>query len=529
MTPKQLEDQLKADQKLAVRTFRLSYMTAADAKILIAPAMSSDGTVALTPAPAIGISSSKTDTGGNSHANDDILIVKDYEENLRRVESILKDVDVKPEQVLIEATILRATLTEKNSAGFDFNTLSGINFETLNSTTSGIQNVATGSLGPTGLPGQGAASTVRTDFNSTLDKGGLTFGILANNYGFFLRALEAITPVTVMANPKLLVVNKQRGEVLVGDRKGYLTTTVTETVATQTVQFMETGTRLIVRPFIGKNGNIRLEIHPEDSSGTTQTVGDNVVPSQTTTEVTSNVLVRDGHTIVIGGLFREQTTINRSQVPVAGNVPYLGSLFRSTVDSTVREEVIILLTPRIIRQETDEAVSEQLKDEVERFRIGARKGLRWWGRERLAVMFLRQARQDLEEGKRQQAMWNLDLVLSMSPQMEEAIHLKENLTETAYWSDESRYSAAQYVVQRMIMTELGKPYQQVATPQKPLNTARLAPDVRSALDIVPEIRDPLPSPPPLFIIRPKTQLKSAPSPVDANSGRLPATQPSDGG
>ncbi|HAU36613.1 MAG TPA: type IV pilus secretin PilQ, partial [Phycisphaerales bacterium] len=63
----------------------------------------------------------------------------------------------------------------------------------------------------------------------------------------------------------------------------------------------------------------RMEIHPEDSSGSVQTVGQNALPSETTTEVTSNVMVRDGRTIVIGGLFRERTSNGRAQVPLAGN------------------------------------------------------------------------------------------------------------------------------------------------------------------------------------------------------------------
>jgi type II secretory pathway component GspD/PulD (secretin) len=210
--------------------------------------------------------------------------------------------------------------------------------------------------------------------------GGLTIGFMSNNVGFFVRALESITDVTVMANPKLLVLNKQRGEVFVGSEDGYLTTTFTETTATQTVEMLKTGTRLVVRPFIGRDDYVRLEVHPEDSSGFVAVVGQSALPSKRTTEATSNVLVRDGHTIIIGGLFREETGIGRSQTPLIGNVPYLGALFRSTGDSTKREEVIILITPRIITKEADDAVSEQHKDEVERFRIGQRKGLRWWGR-----------------------------------------------------------------------------------------------------------------------------------------------------
>ncbi|HAU36614.1 MAG TPA: hypothetical protein DCX07_02715, partial [Phycisphaerales bacterium] len=72
--------------------------------------------------------------------------------------------------------------------------------------------------------------------------------------------------------------------------------------------------------------------------------------------------------------------------------PYLGTLFRRTQDNTSREEVIILITPHVIRQAADEATSEQIKDDVERFRIGQRKGLQWFGRERLAQGYMTKAR-----------------------------------------------------------------------------------------------------------------------------------------
>src|SRR5690606_22423310 len=112
---------------------------------------------------------------------------------------------------------------------------------------------------------------------------------------------------------------------LVGREDGYLTTTTTDTTTVQTVQFLRTGTRLVFRPYIGDDGYIRLEVHPEDSDG--QVVAG--LPSKTTTEVTTNVLVKDGHTVVIGGLFRESDSRTRSQVPGLGELPIVGALFRN--------------------------------------------------------------------------------------------------------------------------------------------------------------------------------------------------------
>ncbi len=246
-----------------------------------------------------------------------------------------------------------------------------------------------------------------------------------------------------------------------------------------------------MRPFLGRDGYVRLEIHPEDSSGAVVQKGAFVLPSETTTEVTSNVLVRDGHTIVIGGLFRERTQNGRTQVPLVGNIPYVGTLFRETSDTTNREEVIILITPRIIRQAVDEATSAQVADDVERFRVGQRKGLQWWGRGRLADAYVRAAKKQYSEGEVDKAMWDLDMALSLEPRMEEAIRLKERLTDTAFWCDQAQYSAAKYIVQRMIMQDLGKPVERVITPRRPRDPSTLTPDVTRAFDIQKRTEDPL--------------------------------------
>jgi type IV pilus assembly protein PilQ len=490
-TPKQLAEIEKAKKKLEIRTFRLAYVTATDAKTLITPALSSDGSAVITPAAAVGVPSSKVDAGGNQYAADDVLVVRDYKEHLEAIARIIDEVDVRPDQVLIEATILRVSLEEDNALGFDFNALSGVNFDTLSSTTNGLQNLTTGSSVATSALNESQA-TFRTDLNAGLDPGGLTIGFISNSVGFFIRAMESVSDLTILANPKLLVINKQRGEVMVGNRDGYLTTTVTETTATQTVEFLETGTRLVVRPYIGRDGFIRMELHPEDSSGGVEQVGTSVLPTESTTEVTSNVMVRDGHTIVIGGLFRERTDTGRNQVPFFGNIPYLGALARQTSDDTTREEVIILVTPHIVNQAADEAVSAQIKDDVERFRLGQRKGMAWWGRDRLAQSFMRWARQELAAGDREKALWNVDMALSMQPRMEEAIRLKERLVEQAYWQDETRMSSVRYVIERMIMQDLGKPFQPVVPPERPRDPSELPEDVRGRFGVQGLIEPPLP-------------------------------------
>src|SRR5688500_16726599 len=176
---------------------------------------------------------------------------------------------------------------------------------------------------------------------------GRRVGCISDVASMYVGALEGIAGTTVLASPRVLALNKQRGEVIVGRKDGYLTTTTTDTSTVQTVEFLDTGTRLVFRPFVGDDGYIRMEIHPEDSSGGLA----NNLPFKITTEVTSNIMVKDGRTIVIGGLFREASTRSRSQIPGLGNLPIAGALFRQQRDNTAREEIIILLTPHIVKDD----------------------------------------------------------------------------------------------------------------------------------------------------------------------------------
>lgn len=498
-TKEQWEKIRDAERKMSVCAFKLAYLTANDAKMLIAPALSKDGTVSNTPNPVNGIAESPSETGGINYAREDVVVVRDYDENVQRVAALLKELDVKPQQVLIEATILRATLQEDNKLGVNVSVLNGIDLKALGIEIQSLTSNTVGSLGASGP--------------------GLTIAASTGNVDYLIRALESVTPVTVTANPKLLVVNKQRGQVIVGEKLGYVSATSTSDAGTtnSTIDFLTTGTTLIVRPFIGKDGFIRMEIHPKESSGSIETKGEQNLPRETTTELTSNVMVRDGSTIIIGGLFRERTTSPREQIPVVGNVPVLGALFRNTSDSYNREEMIILLTPRIVKTPNDHLVGAHLKDEVERYRIGARKDLRWWGRNRLAETHLRWAKQCLRENHGNMAMWNLDLALSMDPQMIEAVHMKERMCEKAYWADSARTSTAGYVIERLIMHELGKPYSTVISPDRPRDPACLPADVKAAFEIDGLLEAPLPGQtpacPPPAVVPPKSDADTKFNPV----------------
>jgi len=450
---KEIADIEKAERQPTSKVFRLFYTPAANAVNIIKPVLSATGQVAFTTAALSGLDTGVKDIGGNSHATEDVIVITDYPENLEAAAKVIKEIDRRPEQILIEATILRAALTDDNALGIDFNVLAGVNFDTVLNTNGQISN-ATSGAGATPAPvdlahGVGSVGT-GNNFSSQVP-GGLKLGIVNQNLSVFLSALEGVTDTTVLANPKILALNKQKGEVIVGRKDGYLTTTVTESATVQSVDFLETGTRLVFRPYIADDGFIRMEIHPEDSSGGLTASN---LPFKVTTEVTSNIMVKDGRTIVIGGLFRESSNSSRSQIPGLGNLPGVGALFRNQRDTTTREEVIILLTPHIIKDQEGYSKEslEALKD-GERMRVGVRQGMMPWGRERLAESCFESAMTEWNKPNpdKQKVMWHLNCATNLNPKFLEAIKLKEEITGKEMW--ESDNSDIRGFVKRRIMAD----------------------------------------------------------------------------
>jgi len=449
----ELDKFTQSQRKVGTRVFNLTYLNAAAAKGLIEPMLSAIGKVSMTPAANTGLGGTvgMGDTKGDAPAGSDTLIVTDYDDRLVAIEKTLKELDARPKQVLVEATILRATLNEDNALGVDFTTVGGVDFSTLSSVSPAAQTIATGIIPNADL--NNTNFTVRTNFNDAIPAGGFTFGILKDQVGVFVRALEQITDTDILANPKLMTLNKQVGQVIVGRRDGYLTTTITETTAIQQVEFLETGTVLTFRPFIGDDGMVRMEIHPKDSTGG---LTDANLPFEQTTEVTTNILVKDGRTILIGGLFREVATATRGQTPLLGNIPIAGVLFRRTRDATVREEVIILLTVHVIKgdHEKDYAAGKELNEDVERIRVDGRNGIQWFGRERLSQAHYRWALEHLAQGDTEKALWDADMAIQTYPNNLHAAKLKEKLLGQREW--ESDASSVRTYLRDIIEKESGK-------------------------------------------------------------------------
>jgi type IV pilus assembly protein PilQ len=439
---------LKEDpERMVYQIFTLYYITAEEAKKLITPVLSGSGKIETSTAAEKQISSGSGGTGGGAGsltsggggdklAIHETIVLYEYPENIEKVREIINALDVRPKQVLVEATILSATLTQGMDLGVDLNFMGGFS---LNGTSGTQDIVSQGSIS------RGSEATspiaeidsvtygapIETFGLATAGGKGLRIGIRADDMRAFITALEAVTDVTVLANPKILAVNKQEGSVQIGKTLGYRgSTTIGQGgVATQgEVQFLPTGTVLVFRPYIGNDGYIRMDIYPQDS---TAQLNADKVPDKTTAELKTNVLVKDGETIVIGGLFRDVVKTTRSQIPLLGDLPILGVLFRGTSDTSERQEVIVMLTPHIIN-EPAETEGQARVDDVRRKRVAAKDEMLGIGRAKLAEDSYAKAARYYIEGDNESAMKELSSALWLRPTFLEAIRLKERiLAETS--------------------------------------------------------------------------------------------------
>ena len=116
-------------------------------------------------------------------------------------------------------------------------------------------------------------------------------------------------------------------------------------MTTESIEFLESGVILKVLPRIDAVGNVLMQIHPEVSTGTISLDG---IPSQTTTEVTTEILTRDGQPVFIGGLIKNNITEGRESVPILGDIPVIGALFSSVSHASNNTETVVLITPYII-------------------------------------------------------------------------------------------------------------------------------------------------------------------------------------
>ena len=249
-----------------------------------------------------------------------------------------------PRQVVIEGLIAQVTLTDNLSFGFSWNLQTDLNIKNLSADLTGI---------PTG---------------ATLDNtrgNGFTFigTDPTGNVRAKLTAALTSSKGKVLAAPHILVLDNREARIQVGSQipiatstTSYVTTSTTDNSnpITSTIQYKDIGIILKVKPQINDSGLVSIELTQEVSSvGKTATIAGQGFSSIDKTETTTNLIAQDGETIIIGGLIREDATKEKNGIPLLSQIPLIGNLFSYTSKGIDRTELVILLTPHVIRSEKE--------------------------------------------------------------------------------------------------------------------------------------------------------------------------------
>lgn len=277
------------------------------------------------------------------------------------IEETIKKLDTVPRQVLIEGLIARVDLSDSLSFGFAWSLRTDISYE------GWPEPALTGELGqnPSILTAEGAEILSGSGFTLI---GIDTEGIVRAR----LEALASEGKVEVLASPHILVSDNREASIQVGQQIPIPTseTNITGTTSIQrTFQYKDIGIILKVKPQINESGLVALEITQEVSSSATpiEEISEGTVnPVINKTEATTYLVAKDNQTIIIGGLIREDKSRSRTGIPLLSKIPILGYLFGSTSDTTGRVELVILLTPRVIR--SLEEAKDVTKEYVDEFR-----------------------------------------------------------------------------------------------------------------------------------------------------------------
>jgi type II secretion system protein D len=274
--------------------------------------------------------------------------------------NMINELDLPPEQVMIQVLMAEVTLDNRLETGMEF-ALQDLIFS--EKAVVGPNGVVTGEnkdvIFGTDLGAQGQSGL-----------GGISFTVTGEDFNFLLRALQSEGRLEVLSRPAILVQDNQDANITVGERVPTVQdiTVSSAGVVTPSVTYEEVGIILDVTPIINPDGYVNMQITPEISAiGTSSvTVASGVsLPTFTERSAETTVTVKDGETIIIGGLITSRENDSENKVPIAGDIPILGNLFRAQVKTTTKTELLMVLTPHVIRDaEQARRISLQMRDQT---------------------------------------------------------------------------------------------------------------------------------------------------------------------
>jgi type II secretory pathway component GspD/PulD (secretin) len=300
---------------------------------------------------------------------DNQLLVQALPDRMEQIEKLIKDLDRKTKEVIIDVSIVQVNLTNQLDSGVQWEGLANISagngLTYLGSVPFSAQTTSSDTTftprstawATSGIGSYSSGYSSNTTGAKTLGEE-LHIGVVGHNdFDVVLKYLQTVGKTRIMSNPKLAVTNNQEAKIHVGQKEAYVTTTTTTGSSTNTVSeqvtFVDVGVLLSVVPNINEDGFINLKVKAEVSSviDILVTPTNNKIPIIDTSLAETTVLVKEGSTVIIGGLRKEQKTESSEGIPYLSKIPFLGKFFSVKSNANEVSELLIIMTPKIITGE----------------------------------------------------------------------------------------------------------------------------------------------------------------------------------
>jgi general secretion pathway protein D len=286
------------------------------------------------------------------------LIIYGSAQEFQNIKNILKELDLVPRQVLLDVLVAEVTLSNTESFGIEYEIFRKFNPTIFGQTFGSTGGVRTGTLGA--APSD---ATALSQFGNGIS------GVIgrSNAIRAFINALATDSRLKVLSSPSILATDNRPARIQVGSEDPIATGTTTVQVGTAasstSIQYRNTGRIVTVIPQVNAQGLVNLQILAEVSQpGDSVQVGPDLFPSFLTRQAETTAVVQDGDTLAIGGIITDNKTRSRTGIPYLMDVPWIGRFFGKTSDTIDRTELIMLITPHVIRsRDQAQQITEDFK------------------------------------------------------------------------------------------------------------------------------------------------------------------------
>ncbi len=360
---KRLDSELETNGN--TRVYRLKYSKAEDL-VKVLQGVSDTIAAETKTAKSKTRSSNKRDVSIEAHESTNAIVITAQPDMLRSLEAVIRQLDVRRAQVLVEAIIVEVFESDGVSLGVQWYNEAG-GFTQFTNGQASISAVAAGVEAAESTPGA-PGSTVTVDGTTTVNPpgndiegdysilaqvlgnvSGMMFGIAKNDWGAIVNAVSSDTNSNILATPSITTLDNEEAYFIVGQEVPIITGSATGSNNNnpfQTVERQEVGIKLRVTPQVNEGNAVQLVIKQEVSSVSGATGVDIGINKK---EIKTTVMADSGDTVVLGGLIDEDVQESVQKVPLLGDIPILGHLFKSTRNSTRKRNLMVFLRATIVR------------------------------------------------------------------------------------------------------------------------------------------------------------------------------------